>query len=231
MPKIKHIFFDFDNTIWDFEKNSQEALNELFIKYGIARKSNSTFKEFLAIYKAFNANMWHLYSTNKATKEEIRFERFNKVFKYYDIHDEALAYKWDEEYLQSSPNKTNLVDGALDLLEYLKPNYKLYVITNGFKEVQETKLTNCNLNKYFDKIIISEEYGFHKPDVELFRMAEILTSSNHDECVMIGDNYDTDIEGAINANWKSFYFSKKEDTETHESTITVKHLSELKNYL
>ena len=181
MAKIKHIFFDFDNTIWDFEKNSQEALNELFVKYSIAKKSNSTFKEFLAMYKAFNANLWHLYSTNKATKEEIRFERFDKVFKYYDIDDKELVHKWDTEYLQLSPNKTNLVDGALDLLDYLKPNYKLYVITNGFKEVQETKLKNCNLNKYFEKIIISEEYGFHKPDVELFKMAEILTASNRSE--------------------------------------------------
>ncbi len=230
MQNIKHLFFDFDNTLWDFEANSEEALSELFYKYEIEKKCKVSFLDFLITYKEINHNLWHLYSTNKATKEEIRFERFNNVFKFYNYENNDLAEIWDEEYLTISPFKTKLVTGAIEILEYLKPKYQLHIITNGFKEVQETKLINCDLKKYFNQIIISEIYGFNKPDINIFKMAEILAETNHTECAMIGDNFDTDITGAINANWKSFYLSAT-NSKIGLDYISIKQLLDLKKWL
>lgn len=217
MKNIKHIFFDLDNTLWDFEKNSREALLHLFLEHNIQEKCKVDFNTFITKYEEINHELWHLYSLLQTTKEELRYQRFHKTFLHFNHDNLPLSYQWADDYLKISPYKTHLIDGAMDVLLHLKEKYKLHIITNGFKEVQHIKLDCCNLKPFFDHIIISEEHGFNKPDHKIFDLAQNLTNSQFHECVMIGDNYDADILGALNAQWKAIYLSniQKENTDTN----------------
>jgi putative hydrolase of the HAD superfamily len=230
LKNIKHIFFDLDNTLWDFEKNSREALLHLFLEHNIQENCNTDFDGFIAIYEAINHELWHLYSLQKTTKEELRYQRFYKAFSHFNYDNLPLSHQWADDYLKISPYKTHLIDGAMDVLMHLKENYKLHIITNGFKEVQHIKLDYCNLKPFFDHIIISEEHGFNKPDRQIFDLAQNLTNSQFDECVMIGDNYDTDILGALNAQWKAIYLSDNQTENTDTNFSQINKLIDLKKY-
>jgi putative hydrolase of the HAD superfamily len=225
MKEIKHIFFDLDNTLWDFEKNSREALLHLFTEHGLENKCGVDFAGFLEVYEAVNHELWHLYSLQQTTKAELRYRRFYKAFLHYKYDDLDMAHCWADAYLKISPYKTHLVEGSIEVLNYLKQNYVLHLITNGFKEVQHIKLDSCGLTAFFDQVIISEDHGVNKPDVKIFELAEKLANVPKSQCVMIGDNYDTDIVGAVNAGWKAIHLTTHKNEAAHY--ISIGSLSEL----
>jgi putative hydrolase of the HAD superfamily len=185
-------------------------LLHLFNEHQITKHCDTDFEKFIEIYEAINHELWHLYSLKQTTKEELRYQRFHKAFLHFNYNNIQLAHHWADDYLKLSPYKTHLIDGAMDVLLYLQEKYQLHIITNGFKEVQHIKLDYSNLKQFFEHIIISEEHGFNKPDIKIFDLAQQLTNSQAHECVMIGDNFDTDIMGALNANWKAIYLAEKE---------------------
>lgn len=229
MKKIKHIFFDLDATLWDFEKNSQEALHEMFHQDDMNIKCGVDFDAFHFEYKKINAELWRLYGLHEVTKEELRYQRFFQTFKHFKFNNLSFAMKWADNYVFISPRKTNLINGAIDVLEYLKPNYDLHIITNGFKEAQEIKFECCNLKPYFFEILISEELGVHKPNKRIFEIAQNRVNASHEECVMIGDSFESDVEGALNANWQAIYFNNYRQLDESKKHInTINELSELK---
>ena len=230
IKNIKHIFFDLDNTLWDFEKNSREALQHLFLEHNIQLHCKTDFDGFIEIYETINHELWHLYSLQQTTKEELRYQRFYKTFLHFKYDNLNLSHLWADDYLKISPYKTHLIDGAMDVLFYLKDKYQLHIITNGFKEVQHIKLDYSNLKPFFEHIIISEEHGFNKPDIKIFDLAQTLTASQIEECVMIGDNYDTDILGALNAQWKAIYLSDNEKENEDKNYSQINRLIQLKEF-
>lgn len=230
IKNIKHIFFDLDNTLWDFEKNSREALLHLFLEHEIVKHCNTDFTGFIEIYEAINHELWHLYSLKQTTKEELRYQRFHKTFLHFGYDNLLLSHQWADDYLKISPYKTHLIDGAMDLLLHLKDKYKLHIITNGFKEVQHIKLDHSMLKPFFEHIIISEEYGFNKPDIKIFDLAQSLTSSQNHDCVMIGDNYEADIIGALNAQWKAIYLSDIQKENDDKNYFQINKLRQLKDF-
>ena len=201
----------------------------LFVEHHIEEHCQTNFDVFIEAYEAINHELWHLYSLNQTTKEELRYQRFHKAFLHFNYDNLALAHIWADDYLKISPYKTHLIDGAMDVLLHLKEKYQLHIITNGFKEVQHIKLDYSNLKPFFNHIIISEEHGFNKPDIKIFDLAQQLTGSQTHECVMIGDNYDTDILGALNANWQAFYLAESPKENTHINYNQIKRLIELKD--
>lgn len=205
----KHLFFDLDDTLWDFEKNSGYVLQQLFLEFDLKNKLKTDFENFSAIYKRTNLQLWLDYSKKKITKEYLRNNRFNLAFNQfdYDNYDENIIIT--EHYLHRSPKGKHLKEGCIETLEYLKPNYHLHIITNGFKEVQSIKIDGCGLRDYFKNIIISEDHQLSKPDEKLFRLAETFAGAKTEECVMIGDNFDNDVEGALNAGWEAIYFAEE----------------------
>lgn len=215
--------------MWDFEKNSREALKQLFYEAYLNEKIDSDFETFINVYETINHQLWHQYHLHQTTKEELRYQRFHQTFLHFNYQNINLAHTWADDYLKISPYKTHLIDGTLDVLNYLHERYQLHIITNGFKEVQDIKLKESNLKQYFKKVIISEEHGFHKPDIQIFNLAQQLANTNKDECVMIGDNFDTDIKGAINAEWKAIFLSEQDvNDKKNAELITIKKLDTLK---
>lgn len=200
----------------------------MFLEHNIEENCQTDFDTFIEVYEAINHELWHLYSLKQTTKEELRYQRFYKAFLHFNYDNLNLAHVWADDYLKISPYKTHLIDGAMDVLLYLKDKYQLHIITNGFKEVQHIKLDYSNLKPFFEHIIISEEHGFNKPDIKIFDLAQQLTNAQIHECVMIGDNYSTDILGALNANWKAIYLSNSQMVNVSDNFFQINRLIHLK---
>lgn len=223
---LEHIFFDLDDTIWDFEKNSERILMDLFVEQDLQAKLNNDFYTYFSAYKKKNGELWSLYNGKKITKDELRKRRFHETFLEFGYNDFDLSWYVSETYIKNAPYGKELKKGAIELLETLKDNYRLHLITNGFKEVQNIKLQECGLQKYFDLVIISEDVGHNKPNVEIFREAERLGNTNKGSCLMIGDNFEADIQGATNAGWQAIWYNPNR-SKRYTTTLQVNCLTEI----
>jgi len=223
----KAIFFDLDHTLWDFEKNSALAFEVLLPKYKIAIET----EDFLKYYVPANANYWKLYRDGHITQQQLRYGRLKDVFvaHNYDISDELLG-KLSDDYVKLLPTNNHLFEGAVEVLEYLKPKYSLHIITNGFHEVQALKMKSANIDHYFETVTNSENAGFKKPHPAIFEYA--LTAANVEKCdsIMIGDCIEADVQGALDCGLDAIYFNEHH-LDAQPFITQVNHLLELKNLL
>lgn len=225
--KTRQLFFDLDRTLWDFETNSRFALSELYKELKLG-ESIDHFLHFHHTYMQINAELWQLYGKGKISKEELRDSRFKKALARHGLFDEALAQKMSDGYLELSPNQTAIFPGAKETLDFFKQNdYRLHIITNGFKEVQYRKLSNCGLLDYFDVILCSEEIGVTKPHREIFHEAQRLTSCKSDHAIMIGDDFKADVIGSLNAGWTAIHFDPERKYKKERNVPRIRELNEL----
>ncbi|MDH4058676.1 MAG: YjjG family noncanonical pyrimidine nucleotidase [Cyclobacteriaceae bacterium] len=227
MPVYTTIFFDLDHTLWDYETNSRETLMEIFAEHKLLDFGISGFEAFLQQFKIVNQKLWHLYDHGKITSEIIRNQRFVQILEKFNVSDEPLSQKLSEYYLNVSPKKGNLMPCAVDTLKYLSKNYSLSVITNGFDDVQRTKLQAANITSYFDHIVTSETAGHKKPAREIFHFALEANNISANQAVMIGDNLSTDIAGAKNASIDSIFFNPEKIEHKVEVNHEINQLDEL----
>ena len=229
--QIKHLFFDLDRTLWDFEKNSHDELVSLYHKYQLHQKGISLADEFIKVYKKINNKCWEKYRKNLITKDKLRTERFLQTLIYFGIENKKLADDLGTDYVNNSPHRTILIDGTIDLLKRLEVHFSMHIITNGFEEVQWVKLEKSGLLPYFDKVITSEKVGVKKPDVKIFHYAMSEANASLNESIMIGDDLKTDIAGAIDVGMRCIYYNP--NNHHHNLTIwkQVSSLSEIKNIL
>jgi putative hydrolase of the HAD superfamily len=230
MNDIQHIFFDLDHTLWDFEKNSSEALGEIFVEMQLHDHIENV-QSFIDTYQRINAKYWDLYNHGKVTKEKLRYIRFQDTLSEFNISgakDKAVLI--GQSYIKRSPHKTNLFPDAHDTLQYLNEKYQLHIITNGFTEVQYIKLDNCGLTNYFDLILCTEEVGVNKPNPLVFNTALSRTNANPSQSLMIGDNPETDIRGAQNCAMHTVLFNPHQHLHDVNS-IEIQGLKELRNLL
>ena len=229
MP-YKDLFFDLDHTIWDFELNSKETLWDLHLKYELEAKGINNFDEFYSIYSVHNHRLWDRYSKGFIKQEELRWKRIYLSLLDYKIADEALSKEMSVEYLTILPDKKNLFPYTIEILEYLKSkDYSMHLITNGFESVQFKKIKNSNLADYFTEVITSEASNSLKPNKEIFEYALKVSNANVETSIMIGDNEDADIQGAINAGMDSIFVNHLQIQPTVPATHTITHLKELEN--
>jgi len=228
MKNIKHVFFDLDHTLWDFEKNSDLTFQKIFNINNI----NIDLALFLEAYKPINFNYWKLFREEKVTKQALRYGRLKKTFDAinYTISDEKIA-TLSEHYLQYLSEFNYLFEGTFEILDYLKEKYQLHIITNGFDEVQTRKLVNSKIDPYFDKIITSESVGVKKPNPKIFTHALDLANAKANNSIMIGDNLEADIKGALNVGMKAIHCNFENKTITNDKIISIKTLLEIKHYL
>ena len=232
MDKInsyKHIFFDLDHTLWDYEKNSNEALAELYLKYQLNSLGVNNCDEFNLCFEEVNSSLWSDYNKNKISRDGIREQRFLRILNSFEINDLELSNKLSTEYLMLCPTKPHLMPYTLEVLDYLKENYHLHILTNGFNDVQRLKLERSNLQPYFSTVVTSDSAGYKKPMSSIFKFAIDAANARKDESIMIGDNLQTDILGARNFGMDTIYFNPKK--EVHKSSVTheIDCLSKLKS--
>lgn len=226
---IKNIFIDLDRTLWDFDANSKETIQELFLKYKVNEKSN--FEEFFLVYKNINDKLWEDYRNKQIEKDILIWKRFYLSQKHFGIENIDIAKNFGEDYLTISPQKTKLIPYAIEILEYLHKSYNIFLVTNGFKEVQYLKIKNTNLEQYFDKVFTSEEVGCNKPNPCYFDFVIEKTKSNPAESVMIGDDINVDIIGAKAKGLKTIWCNFSNASSKDSPDFEVKSLLEIKNIL
>lgn len=221
------IFFDLDHTLWDFERNSALTFAMIFRKHTI----DVDLETFLQHYVPVNMKYWALYREDKIDQVTLRYKRLKEVFDLvpYDIKDSDI-HLISEEYIKYLPTFNHLFDGAIDVLDYLKPKYNLHIITNGFQDVQNGKLKNANIEHYFATITNSEMAGVKKPNPKIFEFALQLAKAEKATSLMVGDSLEADMEGAKNIGLDALFFNEAKTVEPHDFP-QIYHLSEIKNIL
>ncbi len=227
LDNIKDIFFDLDHTLWDFDKNSALTFQKIFNQNNIEVELD----RFLKIYEPLNLNYWKLYREDKIDKESLRYGRLADTFQSinYEVSD-VIIHQLSEDYITFLTTYNYLFDNTIEILEYLNPNYNLHIITNGFKEVQQGKLYKAKIDHFFDTVTNSEMVGVKKPNPKIFQHALKLANANPEQSVMIGDNYEADILGALNIGLDAICFNYH-DERLDISIKQVDELIHLKKYL
>lgn len=231
--QYKHVFFDLDHTLWDFDTNCADTLHELYNKHELKAQLKCEFEAFKKQYLKINAQMWAQYNKNQISKEDMRIMRFHLVLQHFGTNNNALSPQLDNEYIETYPKKGKLIDGTIEILDYLKPHYKLHILTNGFQETQETKLKYSNIASYFSEMTTSESCGFTKPSPVFFKYHLKKIKAFPSECIMIGDNLNTDIRGANAVKIDSVLFDQEKSKEAlkGKQTYLITELNQLRNIL
>jgi putative hydrolase of the HAD superfamily len=229
--RYKHLFFDLDHTIWDFDKNAEETLHELYLSHKLEQIGIHSADQFIEIYTKNNHQLWAEYHTGRISKEDLRKTRFLKTFTEMGVSPDLIPDCFENDYVTICPTKMNLFPYAHETLSYLHGKYTLHIISNGFRESTEMKISNTGLARYFDKVFISEIIGVNKPDRAIFQHALDATNASVSESMMIGDSVEADIRGAQDFGIKAIYFNpgRKEKPEDIDHEITS--LSELMSIL
>lgn len=202
--KYTHIFFDLDNTLWDFGSNSRKAMYAAFLHFELKPVCN--FNLFFDVYTKHNNTLWEAYRNKKVSKKELTNLRFQNTFDELGVSN-VNADDMNTQYLNEMPKQTDLNDGVIDTLKYLKTKgYRLNIITNGFKEVQHKKIEASGLRSFFDKIFISEEIKSHKPERRIFEYSIQSVNAKKLKSVMVGDDFEVDILGALNFGIDAIHF-------------------------
>ncbi len=228
----KDLFFDLDHTLWDFETNSKETIQELYITHRLADLGIVDFDGFYSTYSAHNHRLWDRYTKGFIKQEELRWKRVYLSLLDFKVANEPLAKAMSQTYLEILPNKTHLFPYTIEILEYLKQKkYKMHLITNGFESVQFKKIKNSGLADYFIEVITSEASNSLKPQKEIFEYALKNAKASVNESIMIGDNESADIQGGINIGMDTIFVNHVQVVPTVPATYTITHLKELETIL
>ncbi len=225
--KVTDVFFDLDHTLWDFERNSALTFEKILTENRIA----VSLPDFLEVYVPTNVAFWKLYREEKITKSELRYQRLKTVFDSlnYAISDTMIDHL-AIEYIEHLPYFNHLFPNTHEILHYLRPTYKLHIITNGFQEVQEKKMKNALIHRYFDTITNSETAGVKKPNPLIFQVALQTAQTLPQSGLMIGDSLEADILGAQAVGLHALHFNAH-GAPAHDYCHMIKDLSEIKSFL
>lgn len=228
LSHIKHVFFDLDHTLWDFERNSGLTFQKIFEINDISLN----LKEFLKVYEPINFKYWKLYREEKVTKPELRYKRLKEAFDCIEFKvSDQMINRLSVAYIDYLTSFSHLFDGAVDILNYLETKYQLHIITNGFEEAQERKMKNANIWQYFQTITNSEMAGVKKPNPKIFNFALDFAKAIPEESIMIGDSLEADIEGASLVGMDGILFNNQSVSESKSGIKSIQNLIEIKQYL
>ena len=227
----KSIFFDLDDTLWDTWHNNRECLEEVYADYQFDRHYDS-FETFFQRYMPHNLMLWEKYRNREIDRQTLILERFLYMLRPMGIDDKEFILRLNRDFLQRTATKTKLIPGAIELLEYLKPFYRLFILSNGFREIQALKLQNAGLATYFEKIILSEDANIQKPHKAIFDFALKSANARRNESLMIGDCLEADIEGAYYAKIDQLWYNPCNlPSKSIIPTWQVRTLSEIQEIL
>ncbi len=231
MRKYRHLFFDLDHTLWDFETNSQEAILDLYQKHQLEDRLETSVHDFMAAYYQINDELWALYRKGEVTKQQLRHQRFQSAFHRFGHLEQEIIEVFEQEYMYITPRKTALLPGCLPMLTALKPYYSMHIITNGFSEAQKLKMEGSGLRPFFDEVFCSDVVGITKPQAGIFIEALKQTGATRKNSLMIGDNLSADVSGARNVGMDQVFYNPKGDAHQDKVTFEITHLSELTELL
>lgn len=226
--KYKHIFFDLDHTLWDFDANARETLHQMHLELRLSEKGVHDFDLFHQNYLLHNEKLWDKYRKGQIRQDELRMKRMWLTLLDFKIADEELAREMGDIFLQLLPSRTILFPDTIEVLQYLTDKgYQLHLITNGFEKTQQNKLQTSGLDIFFKEVITSEGSNSIKPEKEIFEYALSKAGATIPESIMIGDALDIDILGAMNIGMEQIHVNYNRIEQHITPTYTVYHLREL----
>lgn len=230
MP-YKNLFFDLDDTLWAFSANARDTYEEMYRKYDYDRFFDS-FEHYYSLYQRRNLELWVEYADGKVTKEELNRQRYLYPLEAVGAGDSALAEAYEKDALATIPTKSKLMPHAREVLEYLSAKYNLYILSNGFKELQFHKMRSSDIDKYFRKVVLSDDIGILKPWPEIFHFALSATQSELNDSLMIGDSWENDIAGAAGVGMHQVFYNLSGRTDLpFTPTYQITDLKELLDLL
>lgn len=228
MRRYKHIFFDLDHTLWDFDKNAESTLTEIYAYFSLDTLVEAGFEAFYRKYLYHNEKLWARYQNGYITADELKWRRMWRTLLDFKIADETLARNISSIFLDILPTKQQVFPHTHEILKYLlDKGYTLHLITNGFEKTQRSKLKHSGLDAYFTEIVTSEVSNSMKPLKEIFDYAVLKAGTNMSDCIMIGDNLEADIQGAMNAGMDSIFVNHTGAVCHIQPTHIVTHLKDL----
>lgn len=230
--KYTCLFLDLDNTVYDFSASSREAYSEVYRAMDYDRFFPS-FDAYFALYEPRNAELWTLYNAGRITKEQLNAERYLHPLRMAGVEDAGkISQEFFRRAMEVLPTKGILVPHALDALRYLRPRYRLYILSNGFTELQTRKMQSAGIAEFFDGVVLSEDVGINKPDRRLFDHALRVAGIPVAEALMIGDDFAVDIVGAHAAGWDQMYYNPRALTGLpFAPTYEIRSLADIRCHL
>jgi putative hydrolase of the HAD superfamily len=224
---ITDVFFDLDHTLWDFEKNSALTFEKIFK----LNKIDVNLNDFLEHYVPINFKYWKLYREAHITKEVLRFERLDVTFKAINVSlQKDVIHKLSVDYVKYLSTFNFLIEGTIDILEYLKGSYRLHIITNGFDEVQHKKMAQSNIINYFETTTNAELAGVKKPNSKIFDYALHLANTKANKSIMIGDSLEADVDGALKMGMDAIFYNP-DNSNFDKGINSISKLIDIKHYL
>jgi len=232
MKDYKHIFFDLDHTLWDFDTNAKQTLTDIYTEFNLHARITAPFDEFYKTYLHHNEILWKRYHNGFITAEELKWKRMWRTLIDFKIGDELLAKDLSSRFMEILPTKKEVFPHTKEILQYLiDKKYILHLITNGFEKTQWSKLASSEMSHFFTHVITSELSNSLKPKKEIFEFALNKAEALLHESVMIGDNLEADIQGAINAGMDCIYVNHITAGTSLLPTYTITHLQQLEDIL
>lgn len=232
MENIKHIFFDLDNTLWDYRRNAKITLAKLYEEFQIKDTYGYSFDEFYPHYYESNEQLWADYRDGKVNKEELRKRRFPEAFENMGIPNAEFAMEYERRFVDEVTDTNYVVEGTEEILEYLKDNYRLHILSNGFEEVTHQKIRGCIIKDYMETITTAEEAGSPKPEAKAFMTALAKSDAKVEDSIYIGDDWIADMVGAHRLGMRAIFFNPlKENHMWVEEIPVINQLIELKKFL
>lgn len=230
--QYKHLFFDLDHTLWDFDANARHTLQQLHTDLQLQDRGVHDFEVFYTVYLEHNHRLWDRYRKGFIKQEELRIKRMWLTLLHFKIADEALCKKLSNQFLELLPTRTLLFPHTKEVLQYLQDKgYGLHMITNGFEQVQHSKLRSCGLNPFFEHVITSEGSGSLKPEKEIFEYALQKAGAAAHTSLMIGDTWEVDIVGAMAAGIDAVFVNHTGAPQPGKATYSINNLKALQSFL
>ena len=233
MPNsYQHLFFDLDHTLWDFEGNAQDCLLEMYDHFNLKDLGVDDFAVFFEKFSEINHHYWALLEKREINIDFIRRKRFKTALSKLGIEiEESFSLEMTEVFMHTLPQKKRLIQGTIEILDYLKPNYQLHIISNGFEDMQMQKMRSGGIDHYFEEVITNEKANARKPEKAIFEYALNRANASISNSLMIGDNYEADIKGAINAQFDTVFYNPERRETVEKPTFEIVRLTEIKDFL
>lgn len=230
--EYRSIFIDLDDTLWAFTENARDTFEEMYHQYRFERYFQS-FDHFMELYVPKNLELWDLYGRHEISKDELNARRFSYPLLQVGVDDPALVKAYSDGFFAAIPYKRKLMPHAMEALEYLSGKYRLYILSNGFRELQEQKMRSAGILHYFRKIVLSEDIGAHKPFPAIFNFAMSATQSEFRTSLMIGDNWKNDVAGARDVEMGQGYYCPDAEPSVldFQPTFLLRDWKEIKKVL
>lgn len=210
--RLQVVLFDLDDTLHDdtyaYHNAAEEVAREVAAEHGIDALALK------AAYVAESEGFWHRLSPLDLSVKlsNLRASMWQAALESVGLDDAQLAQRSADRYNAYRVKYFTLFPGAIDLLRALRERgMKLGIVTNGLSETHREKIAILRISEYFDAIFLADEVGMVKPDPLLFAHACRTLGGAPAHAAMVGDRYDRDIRGAMEAGLYTIWLNVRSE--------------------